>query len=215
MSTEDISRLILQKAGDLPEPKQTIIDAVSGEERPCQSIDEIMTTTQESSQHYMNPSSANRQIHFVSTTSDRVGPSGIKIDIEREINDENMRQVIPNYDQLTQEAREYAKTAQHKFKSVISSHSDEPKVLNYAYFFNCESGEFSDKKVEEDYYEAISTVPGKARHEGFHLSVIGRLPKPWVDGVLLFLQNVLASRCPPPSIKEMTRIPILLGTVLV
>jgi hypothetical protein len=70
MSTEDISRLILQKAGDLPEPKQTIIDKTSGEERPCKSIQEIMESTKDSSQQYMSPSAAARQLHFVSTTSE-------------------------------------------------------------------------------------------------------------------------------------------------
>ena len=43
------------------------------------------------------------------------------------------------------------------------------------------------------------------------MAFIGRLPKPWVEGVLIFLHNVLASRCPPPNIKEMTRIPIPKG----
>ena len=211
MSTRDISRLLLQKAGDLPEPKQTIVDAVTRIERPCESVQEMMESTQSSSQHYMSPSAARRQIHSVSVTEDRVGPSGINIEVDRDINLETMRDTIPNFDKLDKEAQEFAMTAQRTFEAVFKDKREEAKELNYAFFFDGETGEFSDEKLKDDYYKSISTIPGKARHNGFHLAVIGRMPKPWVDGVLLFLQNVLVSRCPPPSIKEMTRIPIPKG----
>ena len=38
--------------------------------------------------------------------------------------------------------------------------------------------------------------------------MIGRLTQPWIDGILLFIQNVLVTRCPPRNIKTMTHIPI-------
>ena len=211
MSTKDLSRLLLQKAGDLLEPEHMIYDEEIGRDRPCQSSEEVMSSTKTKTQQYMNPSSADRQNHFCSIPNDEVGPSGINIQPNRPVNDKTMKECKPKYEDLPEEAKEYTKEAHRKFKCLLENSPDEAPELRYAFFYDQETGEFSDKKVKEDYDRSILTIPGKARHDGFHMSLIGRLPKPWVEGVLIFLQNVLASRCPPPKIKEMTRIPIPKG----
>jgi hypothetical protein len=65
----------------------------------------------------MNPSAAERQNHFCTITNDNVGPSAINIQPTRPINDETMKECIPQYDKLSNEAKEYAKEAHRKFKS--------------------------------------------------------------------------------------------------
>ena len=45
MDTKDLSKLLLQKASDLPEPQHTIIDDETGERRPCRSHEEVMEST--------------------------------------------------------------------------------------------------------------------------------------------------------------------------
>jgi hypothetical protein len=168
-----------------------IYDEEIGEDRPCQSSEEVMTSTQVKTQKYMNPSSAERQNHFCSITKDEVGPSGINIQPNRQINDETMRECMPKYDKLPEEAQEYTKEAHRKFKALLENPLEESPELRYAFFYDQETGEFSDEKVREDYNKSIITIPGKSRHDGFHMALIGRLPKPWVEGVFIFLQNVL------------------------
>ena len=95
----------------------------------------------------------------------------------------------------------------HKYmKMDFEDALPETNLLNYAFYFDCETGEFSDKDLPKEFYNSITSIPGKSRHGGFHMAVLGRLPPKWQRGLLLFLQNVLVTRCPPPSIKSMTRI---------
>jgi hypothetical protein len=105
-----------------------------------------------------------------------------------------MRETIQNYDDLPDEAQEYVMEAHRKFKEIAANPLPETKELDYAFFYDRVTGEFSDSKVKQDYFKTIATLPGRARHEGFHLAVIGRSSTDWIDGVLLFLQKVLVSR---------------------
>ena len=36
-------------------------------------------------------------------------------------------------------------------------------------------------KVREEFYRTAVSIPGKARHKGFMLSVIGRAPMEWIE----------------------------------
>ena len=85
------------------------------------------------------------------------------------------------------------------------------EALNYPFFYLGSTGAFSDPTVRLKFYDSIVSTPGKARDEGFTLHVLARLSPTWREGMLLFIQNVLASRCPPSSIKEMSRLPIPKG----
>ena len=97
MDTKDLSKLLLQKAGDLPEPQHTIIDAETGNRRPCRSHEEVMESTQKEGQEYTSPSNAKKQLHCVDTAHDKVGPSGIKIVADREISHQTMSETVSNY----------------------------------------------------------------------------------------------------------------------
>ena len=156
----------------------------------------------------MSPPAVVKQCLFGSITSDKVGPSGFEIDRNFTINDETMETCNPGYYELTEDARHHVKEAYRKMGSLVEQPVPPLPCLNYPFFYNCSSGKFSVDSVADDFFKSIASTPGKARHEGFHLAVIGRLPKLWIDGVLLFIQNVLVSRCPPRNIKVMTRIPI-------
>ena len=99
-------------------------------------------------------------------------------------------------------------------KALFETPLGATRELDYAFYFDCETGEFSDKGLTTDFYKSISSEPGSSRHEGYHMAVIGRLPDTWQKGLLLFLQNVLVTRCPPPVIKAMSRILIPKGLIL-
>ena len=206
--TKDLSHLLLAKPGDLPEIEHTITDPVTNLDRTCKSIEETKQSTQERTQMYMSPPAVLKQCLFGAVTSDSVGPSGFEIDNNFEINDETMKECNPGYSELTDDAKIHVKEAYRKMGSLVDETKKHIPSLNYTFFYNCSSGKFSVDSVADDLYKSISNTPRKSRHKGFHLAVIGRLPSIWIDGVLLFIQNVLVSRCPPRNIKVMTRIPI-------
>jgi hypothetical protein len=211
MSTKDLSRLLLPKAGDLPEPQMTIIDEETGLPRPCESDEEVLKATYIKEQAYMTPPDVERQIHFGEHVCDRIGINGIAIARDRIIDDESMARTIPNYNNLDEEAKHQIKEAHEYMKELFESPLSEAKELNYPFYLDCESGEFSDELLKKNFYKAITSIPGSNRHEGYHMSVLGRMPEKWQKGMLLFLQNVLITRSPPPDIKEMSRILIPKG----
>ena len=208
MCTKDFSQLLLMKPGELRDPEYTIMDPCSHQSRPCRTIDETQQSTKKRTKFYMDPPAVEKQCLFGAVTADKVGPSGFAIDRNYIVSDETMKACNPNFSQLTQEAQSQVKAAFRKMGSLVEEHIEDEECLHYPFYFDASSGKFSVPSVATDFYRSISSTPGKARHEGFHLAVIGRLSKPWIDGTILFIQNCLASRCPPQNIKTMTRIPI-------
>jgi len=62
--------------------------------------------------------------------------------------------------------------------------------------------------IEEDFWKAIYSIPNKARHDNFHLSVIGRMHKSWANTLLLLVKLIMATRIIPKNINILSRIPI-------
>jgi hypothetical protein len=177
MSTKDLSRLLLPKAGDLPEPQMTIIDEKTGLSRPCESDEEVLKATNIKEQAYMTPPDVERQIHFGDPVSDRIGINGIEIAKDRIIDDESMAKTIPNYNDLDEEVKHNIKEAHEHMNVLFESPMSEAKELNYPFYLDCESGEFSDETLKQNFYKAITSTPGSNRHEGYHMAVLGRLPE--------------------------------------
>jgi hypothetical protein len=159
----------------------------------------------------MSPPKVEKQLHFAKPVYDEVGLAGFDIDRDLNIDDAAMEKTIPEYKICEDDVKVQIKEAHEYIKELFETPRSETRELDYAFYFDCETGEFSDKGVTSDFYKAISSEPGSSRHEGYHLAVLGRLPEQWQKAVLLFLQNVLVTRCPPPVIKAMSRILIPKG----
>ena len=61
---------------------------------------------------------------------------------------------------------------------------------------------------ESDYWKAISAIPGKARHAGYTMAVIGRLPRRWIDLHLRIMKLMMVLRILPQRTKIQSRVPI-------
>ena len=103
----------------------------------------------------------------------------------------------------------------NKFKKAHNSRMTKtltPTPYNpiFAYPFVVKSKEntveFED--MRRHFYTVAASIPGKARHGNFTISVIGRMPTKWMElwikGTLYFL----GTRIAPKSTKELTRTPI-------
>ena len=63
-------------------------------------------------------------------------------------------------------------------------------------------------KVREEFYKTAASIPGKARHNGFMLSVIGRAPMEWIEHWIKGCFYIPALRIGPTVVKELSRLPI-------
>ena len=211
MNTHVLAKLLLPKPGDPPEPSFTIIDGNTGEMRPCESDKEVLKATNIKQQEYMSPPNVEKQLHFATPIYDEVGLSGYDIDKGLTIDDAAMKRTTPNYNDCKDDVQHQVKEAHEYMKALFENPLGETRDLNYPFYYDCDTGEFSNKDLTTDFYKSISSEPGSSRHEGYHMAVLGRLPEGWQKGILLFLQNVLVTRCPPPAIKAMSRILIPKG----
>lgn len=59
-----------------------------------------------------------------------------------------------------------------------------------------------------NYWKAISAIPGKARHAGYTMAVIGRLPRRWIDLHFRIMKMMMTLRIFPQKTKIQTRVPI-------
>ena len=89
---------------------------------------------------------------------------------------------------------------------------DIPEETNthFMYPFVCtqEDKTIEFDKVREEFYRTAASIPGKARHKGFTLSVIGRAPMELIEYWIKGCFYILALRIGPTVAKELSRLPI-------
>jgi hypothetical protein len=211
MRTDILSKIFNPQPRDYPEPQHMITDPISGETRPCYTREENGKATKDHHQKWMGESKADLQCLFGEHVKDDVGICGVKINTSEDWIRSNIGRTVYNYDELEVEAREAMLKAHLTLAPIFREKEDVAMELRYPFFYDCQSGNFSDEVVRENFYKSIISTPGKSRDEGFTLHVLARLPIKWREGILLFIQNVLVTRCAPPYIKQMSRIPIPKG----
>jgi len=64
------------------------------------------------------------------------------------------------------------------------------------------------KDLAEMLWKPITSVPGKARYEGFHISVIGRFGDWWQKSLFDIIKIILLMRFIPWRLKKIARFPI-------
>ena len=211
MATGTLKRMYNPQPRELPEPQHMIKDLKSGEWRPCKSIEENGRATREHHQRWMDESKAEFQCLFGELTKDEVGINGVKLRNSMNWIRNNISKGIRNFDELPAEGRIEYLRAHKTLAPLFQEGGKHCEALIYPFFYLGSTGEFPDPTVRIKFYDSIVSTPGKARDESFTLHVLARLSPTWREGMLLFIQNVLVNRCPPSSIKEMSRLPIPKG----
>ena len=59
-----------------------------------------------------------------------------------------------------------------------------------------------------NYWKAITSIPGKARHAGYTAAIVGRLPRRWIDIHLRLMKLAMMLRILPQRTKIQSRVPI-------
>ena len=60
----------------------------------------------------------------------------------------------------------------------------------------------------DNYWKAISSIPGKARYDGYTMAIIGRLPRRWIDLHFRIMKMIMVLRIFPEKTKVQARVPI-------
>ena len=78
----------------------------------------------------------------------------------------------------------------------------------YKYTIDPENPSFNHKIIKKQFNKSITGTPGSARHQGFHMAVIGRMPFEWSRYWLRLINYILIARIAPKDVLELSRIPL-------
>lgn len=210
-NTSVISKIIVRKPRESPEPHNRIQDRKTKQWRLCKSDSERLIGTNQEHQKWMDNSSAIRSNFFVDLTKDEVGVCGATLHPDRVFSPTYAEEKIPNFHQLSSkiQAAIYRAHTRSHIRDLFRPPDEHNELFNWPYYLDPHNNhQFSEPSLEQDFYKMIRSIPGKARHEGFTLAVIGRLPIKWQQLTWRIIQSILITRLPPKEIKKFTRVPI-------
>ena len=140
----------------------------------------------------------------------RLGNRGIKLFPDRVVTMQDIGSLIHKGNSLP---RRLKKAFLQAHRSHTANLFREPKTDRSEFFYpfyllNEQGRTMNDDDIEEKLWKAISSIPTKARFEGFQLAVIGRFGHKWRQLLLKIVKLILVMRYVPPCLKKMARFPI-------
>jgi len=202
---------VLPKSRDAPVPHSTIWDPFLKEFRQCASEEEEMIATGNHHNHWMSPSAAKESCAFAEViTEGKLGPRGIKLKPDRRIGAKDIPLLIKNGNRLPNKIRQKFISAHGKHTANLFQEPDQDRQEFFYPFFleNNEGKNHMEDFLKEHLMRAISGIPGKARHGGFQMAVIGRFGKRWREVLFQLIKLMLVMRYVPPDLKKISRFPI-------
>ena len=158
----------------------------------------------------MSASGAEEEVAYCKlVTEEGLGIRGVQLTPDREVTEEDLDRLLPNHRNLEKEIVAAYLEAHRKCVAELFRPPAEPNaVFNYPFIQRSREGGLTDQRVRADFYRAITAVPGKARHEGFYMAVLGRFGGQWPSTPLKIIEMVFIARYIPTKYKQMTRVPI-------
>jgi len=141
---------------------------------------------------------------------DEVGPCGVRIKPDRPFTEESIKELIHEPEKMSkEERRRFIKAHDGHIGKLLTPPPPREEFFWKAYV-NPETGEIIDGGFKEKFRQALERRPGKARHDGFHLAVIERMPPDWrraayrLSTLMLVTRTIArhnntASRVPTPK----------------
>ena len=203
-----LSRMLLPKARQQPEGHPFIQDENTGEWKRCETNAEILKGTEQVHSNWMGKSKAKRECHYLSMAEDDVGPCGVIIEPDRPFTEESIKELIAEPEKMSEEERQRFIDAHAGHIGKLLEPPEPREEFFWPVYVDPETGVIEDNGFKESFWKAIEHVPGKARHDGFHLAVIGRMSPEWQYAACQLSILMLVTRTLPPEIKVGTRVPI-------
>jgi len=202
---------VLPKNREAPIPHDSIYDKSLRKWRKCKNEMEQMVATGQHHNHWMSPSRAQESCAFASVINEgNLGPRGIKLQPNRIITKSDISTLIKDGNKLPAIIqREFVAAHGHHIANLFQEPERDREEFHYPFYLKDNIGTMHEEEdLLEKYMKAIATIPGKARHEGFQIAVLGRFGKRWRTILFNLIKLMFIMRYVPPDIKKISRFPI-------
>ena len=202
---------VLPKNRDAPIPHNRIYDKSLRKWRKCKDETEQMVATGQHHNHWMSPSRAQESCAFASVINEgNLGPRGIKLQPNRIITKSDISTLIRDGNKLPAIIqKEFIAAHRHHIANLFQEPERDREEFNYPFYLKDNIGTMHEEgDLMEKYMKAIASIPGKARHEGFQMAVLGRFGKRWRTILFNLIKLMFIMRYVPQEIKKISRFPI-------
>jgi len=207
----DFTRMVKPKARDAPAVHTEIWDPETKRFRPCRNEREEILATGEFHGHWMDNSAAKEMCAFAKLRKvGKLGARGVSLMPDRKITVKDVPKLVANANKMSKKDKvAFVKAHGEHTASLFRAPSQSHKELFYPFFQQNEDG-ILNKEVElsESFWKSISSVPGKARFDGFQMAVVGRMGERWQQCLYDITKLILLMRYVPKQFKTIARFPI-------
>ena len=208
--TRNISQKLNPKVMDEPEAHHVILnpaDIHATSNLRCNNFQDCLDNTLLYHQNWMDRSGSKWEHHWFQTTTKYGHINGISFKFTGKPTDTDFERLVKQH----QACPEHVKTAfQEAHSDDIASIMQPPRLPHRAldWLWHPSTDDTDWKTFVDNYWQAITAVPGKARYNGYTMAVIGRLPRRWIDLHLRMMKMMMILRIMPKKIKVQARVPI-------
>ena len=207
----EFTRKVLPKSRSAPSTHSIIWDSAKGDFRSCVDEVEEMIATSEFHGKWMGNSSAEEVCAYAKLIKrGRLGCRGVKLSPNRKVSKKDLDSLLPNHRKLSKKIKTaFLKAHGSHTAALFREPLEDRKELFYPFFLTSRDGNMNgDKKFITNFWKGLARIPGKARHEGFQMAVVGRLGSRWGQLLLDIAKLILLMRYIPPELRKMARFPI-------
>ena len=207
----DFTRKVMPKSRSAPSTHSLIWDHDKGDFRNCIDEAEEMIATSEFHGKWMGNTSANEVCAYAKLIKKgRLGCRGVKLSPNRIVSKRDLNSLLPNHKRLSKKVKKAFLAAHNQHTAAIFKEPDSDRSeLFYPFFLTSAEGKMNeDHSIIQNFWKGLARIPGKARFEGFQMSVIGRFGGRWGQVLLDITKLILITRYVPPELCKMARFPI-------
>ena len=202
---------LMHKDRSAPETHSEIWDPTRQEMRQCKNEYEELIATGEHHNHWMANSKAKEVCAFAKLKIDgKLGTRGITLSPKRIITYKDIPNLVHNGSKMSKNMKEQfiAAHGSHTASLFEPPENDRPELFYPFYLINKTGVMNEDDNFNTNFMKSISSVPSKARYNGFHMAVIGRFGERWQKALYNICKLILILRYIPVDLKRMARFPI-------
>jgi len=202
---------VSHKSRQAPAVHTSIWDPNLMDFRTCTDELEELRATSAFHGKWMANSAANETCAFAKlVTKGRLGNRGIKLFPNRTVTMKDIHSLIHKGDSLPRRIKKaFIRAHGLHTANLFRAPKEDRSEFFYPFYLLNETGiTMNDENLEKDLWKSISSIPTKARFEGFQLAVVGRFGAKWRQLLLKIVKLILIMRYIPQCLKKMARFPI-------
>jgi len=210
-SIQAFTKKVLHKERSAPATHSVMWDDSINSFRSCRNEVEELQATQEFHGQWMGNSGSEENCAFASIIrKGKLGPRGVELFPDRKITMEDVNKLVKNGTKLSRKVKRAFVSAHNKHTAkLFRPPTHVHREFYYPFYMTNEKGDMNKSNiVEENLWKSLASIPGKARHAGFQIAILGRFGSRWRDLLLKLIRIMLILRYIPADLKKIARYPI-------